>query len=111
MEVNIMYNGMTEYEVYKLMEGLDAEEQKELHAELSAMKVRQSEARMYTFEAMSNEEKLQVLKKWYPKAYLAIKNFFPGFAENPREYHGTVNGVNAIIYPICGAHRHDFIFT
>lgn len=91
-----MYN--IEYWEHQDLDTLSEVDRKELLVELEAQRVREAERGKYDWAFLNNEEKLEIMKKWYPRAYRTVKTFYPGFMQAPNDFpRGIAEAINRMI--------------
>lgn len=94
-----------------LSERDQSEYEQEYRMERKAESIRKQEKNMYDFDALDNEQKLEILKKWYPRAYRDIEKFYPGFISYPNDFPAAyARAINNMIVNIVWEFRHELAF-
>ena len=85
------------------LDTLDERDRREIIIEIEAEKIRTAESGKYDWNFLSNREKLEIMQRWYPRAYRTVKNFYPGFAQEPDDYpRGIARSINSMIANLIG---------
>ena len=82
-----------------VVSALNERDQRFILAELQAEKLRNVERVRYgDMQCLDNAEKMEILKRWYPRAYSTIRYYFPAFTERPNDFpFATARAVNELI--------------
>ena len=84
-------------------ERLSEPDRKRVSIEIQAVKNRNSERGKTKLNFLSNKEKVDVIKRWYPSAYTSLKESYPGFIEAPDDYPPAIlMAVNYVVHLKCG---------
>lgn len=84
------------------LSSLSENERSEILQEVFADELREKEIGKYKFWALDNSQKLDIIRKWYPKAYEAIQTYYPCFAKAPNDYPPAVTmSVNRLLMGMC----------
>lgn len=77
---------------------LDEVDRIEILSELTAEDLRNRERGEYDLIVLDNEQKLILLRRWYPRAYSTVEKFYPGFVQEPNGYPPVIaQAINALI--------------